>query len=367
MFQIYGPNINVDPNSPDGQLINIFAQAAVDLEELLAQIYSSFDPDQAIGRVLDARCAINGVVRQAGTYTQQPVTVTVDRAITIAGLDTAPDAPFTVSDSAGNRFLLVSTYSFGGAGNASLAFRAEKLGPIQTTLNTITTIVSVTLGIVSVNNPLVASQVGTAEETDAALRIRRQNSVALPSHGYLAGLLGALQDTTGVLQAIVLENITNVVDANAIPAHGIWAIVSGGADADIALAIYNKRSMGCAMKGAVSINVVQPDGTNFAVLFDRPTAQPLWIKFNAAAVTGTLDATYIRTQLMAQLAYNIGQSADASAIIAMVKAIAPNISFSVEGVSPDGMTYSSLLAPTGVNYQFAISSPHILINGAPGP
>ena len=49
LYSIYGPNINVDPNSPDGQLINLVAQVAVDTEEFLQQIYNSFDPDQAIG------------------------------------------------------------------------------------------------------------------------------------------------------------------------------------------------------------------------------------------------------------------------------------------------------------------------------
>jgi uncharacterized phage protein gp47/JayE len=48
---IYGNDINIDPDSPDGQLINIFAQAGIDLREIILQINSSFDPDQAAGRV----------------------------------------------------------------------------------------------------------------------------------------------------------------------------------------------------------------------------------------------------------------------------------------------------------------------------
>lgn len=368
LFAIYGPDINVEPNSPDGQLINLFAQAAVDLEELAAQIYNSFDPDLAVGKVLDLRCAINGVIRRPGTYTQQLVNVTADRAVTIAGLDTAPDAPFTISDNAGNRFFLVSTYSFGGAGTQSLMFRAEKIGTVLTTIGTLTNISTVTLGITGVNNSVAATATGTPEETDANLRIRRANSVALPSRGFLDGLIGALQDVIGVLQAIVLENNTDTTDANGIPSHSIWCIVNGGANADIASAIYRKRNAGCGMKGGVTVNVPQVDGTTMPIKFDRPTAEPLWIKFSYTVVTG-LDpgAAFIRTSLLAQLSYNINQSADASAIIALCKQIAPNCSFNTEGVSSDNVTYYSLLAPTGVNYQFGITSPHIIINGVPGP
>ena len=88
MFQIYGANINVNPNSPDGQMIAIVAQAKLDMLEFIAQVFASFDPDQAIGVVLDQRCSINGVAREAGTYTITPVTVTVDRAVTAGRFDT---------------------------------------------------------------------------------------------------------------------------------------------------------------------------------------------------------------------------------------------------------------------------------------
>lgn len=365
-LQIYGPDINTGPNSPDGQMINIVAQQVVDMLELLAQIYASFDPDQAIGVVLDQRCAINGVIRQGATYTQQMVQVTVDRAVTLSGLDTAPSAPFTVSDSAGNQFQLVSTYSFVGGGTQSLLFQAAALGPIETVIGTITQITTTTLGVTSVNNAAAALTVGLAEETDAALRIRRANSVSLPSRGFLEGLLGALLDIEGVTEAIVLENITNATDANGIPAHSIWCIVEGGANADIADAIYRKRNAGCGMKGAVSVPVDQVDGTVFDVLFDRPTPEALWIEFDVIAITGAVDATYIRAQLLALLTYNINQSADTASIVALIKQIAPNASVEAEGVGLDGITYVSLQAPSDVDNQFTLTAAHIVINGVPG-
>lgn len=365
-YAIYGSQINVGPNSPDGQMINIFAQSAIDMEEFCAEVFASFDPDQATGVVLDQRCAINGVVRRGATYTIQPILVTVGQAVTLPGLDTAPLSPFTVSDAAGNRFFLITTATFVGAGNQTLAFQAAQLGSILTTLNTINQITTPTLGVLSVNNPSAPTTVGLSEETDAALRIRRANSVSLPSKGYLEGLLGALLDTDGVTEALVLENNTNAT-VGGIPAHSIWCIVLGGTDADVAHAIYVKRNAGCGMRGTVTVQVPQVDGTDFPIQFDRPTSEDLWISFNVVAITGSVDEDYIRAQLLAQLSYRIGQSADTTTIVALVKAIAPNASVDTEGVSDDNVTYVPLLAPTGINYRFVTSSPHIIINGNPGP
>lgn len=364
--QTYGVDINLNPNSPDAQMVNIFAQGKIDVLELLQQIYDSFDPDQAIGVQLNARCGINGVIRQAGTYTQQIVTVTVNQALTLVGLDTAPNNPFTVADSSGNQFNLVTGISLVSAGAYDLLFQAVKIGALATASNTITNIITVQLGVIGVNNANPAISIGRNEETDSALRIRRANSVSLPSKGYYEGLKGALLDVAGVTNAVVLENDTSTTDSNGIPGHSIWCIVLGGSDTDIAAAINVKRNAGCGMKGSVSEVVIEPDGTNFTIQFDRPTSENLWISFTVAAITGSVDPLYIRVQLLAQLSYLIGQSADTTTIVSLIKAISPNATVSAEGISPDNVTYSTLLAPTGVNYLFSIASTRIIINGVPG-
>lgn len=365
-YAIYGPTINVDPNSSDGQLINLIAQAKVDVLELIQQIFDGMDPDQAIGRVLDQRCAINGVVRHAGTYTLTNVDVTATQAVTITGVDDDPDNPFTVSDEDGNKYVLLETYAFVGAGTQTLAFRAKEIGAIDTTVNTITTMVTILLGISGVNNPDTATSTGTNEETDYALRIRRSKSVAVPSKGYLEGLIGALLAIDDVTNAIVLENDTNTTDGDGIPGHSIWVIVNGGTNTDVAQAIYVKRNAGCGMKGSVEVVVTQVNNSTFTIKFDRPTPENLWISFDLTAITGSIDAAYVRAQILANLSYDINQPADASAIVAMVKAIAPNAYVSEEGVSDADASYVAFKETTAVNNQWAIAAARIKINGTPG-
>ncbi len=367
MLQIYGATINLNPNSPDGQMINIIAQAKLDILELANQIYASFDPDQAVGTQLDQRCAINGVIRAAGSYTLQQVEITVDRSVTLVGIDEEPvSGAFTVQDGAGNLYSPLTTTNIVAAGTQTVVFQARVLGAVESSPNTITTITTIQAGVTACNNPSGPTSVGLIEETDAALRIRRQNSVSLPSQGFLQGLIGSLLNLDGVLQALVLENITDATDGNGIPSHSIWVIVLGGSNEDVAQSIYLKRNAGCGMKGSVVVPVLQVDGTTFDVKFDRPVSEPLYISFDVAAITGSIDVAYIRAQILTEITYGINQTADTTTIVAFVRSLAPNASVSNEGVSPDGMTYTPTLAPSSVDKQFITSADHIIINGTPG-
>src|SRR5579872_1610275 len=116
---IYGSDISVSSNSPDGQLINIQAQMISDYLELLDSIYNSFSPANAFGTQLDQRVALNGIQRKQGTFTQAQVLVTFSAAVTLPGLDQTAVTPFTVADNSGNQFQLVTTHVAGGPGTAT--------------------------------------------------------------------------------------------------------------------------------------------------------------------------------------------------------------------------------------------------------
>ncbi len=113
---IYGQNINLDQNTPDGQLLNIFAQSAADMREVIQQVYSSFDPEQATGRTLDQRVALNGVKRKGASFTFVPVDITVNREVRLVGLDDqsqelSPSVQnlYTIKDDAGTEYYLLKS------------------------------------------------------------------------------------------------------------------------------------------------------------------------------------------------------------------------------------------------------------------
>jgi hypothetical protein len=357
---IYGADINLDQDSPDGQMMMIYIQALLDLSDLLVQVYNQFDPDNALGVVLDQRVAINGIQRQAGTYTITNITVVTTAALNLYGLDQTAETVFTISDNVGTIWYLITTQSPSGAGTYVYQFRAADPGATLTTPNTITTIVTTTIGVSSVNNPTTYLTLGLNEETDAALKVRRQQSVSLSSQGYYDALLAALLNITGVTSAYIHENLTGSTDAYGVPSHSIWVIVGGtAANSDIAQAIYSKRNAGCGMYGTTNYTVTQSDGSPFTVTWDQTVAQPLYIKFTASSLDGVNPPNIeaIRTGLAQLYIPGVNEQVNVNDLATYVQQIDNNCLVTNAGFSTSvGGTYTNTLSPTLKNYYFTISS-----------
>jgi len=332
-LEIYGSQINLESSTPDGQWINIMIQAILDLQDLLVQIYNSFDPDNAIGNVLDQRVTINGIQRQAATNTITPITLVNSSSVTLYGVDAYDRGDvditqvYTISDAAGNLWQLQNSQLGLPAGTHIIDFQSAVAGEILTVPNTITIPVSIVLGVVSVNNPTSYTTLGTNEESDAALRVRRLQSVSLASQGYLAGLLAALLNVTGVTSAFVYENTTSVTDSDGVPGHSIWVIVAGtGADADIAQAIYTKRNAGCGMFGSTSYIITQVDGSPFIIYWDEVVPVNLFIYFTATSINGVQppNIAAIKEGLVADYTPGVYEEVNVTALGTAVQAIDSN-------------------------------------------
>lgn len=364
---IYGSDINVDSNSPDGQLINIFAQADEDLLELLLDAYNSCAVPTSYGARLDQLVALNGIQRKQGTNTLAQVVVTATAAVTAPGLNQTAVTPFTVADNAGNQFQLLTSHVFGSAGSATLTFQAVTIGQIQTTANTITNIVTATLGISTVNNPSTSADViGVSEETDAQLKVRHDRSLDLAATGPSDAMEAALHNIPDVIDAYVVENNTGA-PVNGVAANTVWAIVNGGTAAEIAQAIYAKKAPGCGLKGSISQIVTRPNGATFTAQWDIAVAQPLFIKFSliwrGPQVLANAD---VITQLAAALTYKLGQNPTIGDVLLAMQIIAPtavvSINSSIQGVSEDGSSWASVIDPTTpVNY-FTVSASNITVS-----
>lgn len=319
---IYGSDINLASNTPDGQMMNIFIQTVLDLQDLLVAIYNSFDPDNAVGVTLDQRCAQNGIQRQGGTYTITPITVVNSQSVNLYGLDQDEQEVYTVADNAGNRWFLQETQLGLAAGTHSLSFRAEDPGAQLTIPNTITVPVTIVLGVTSVNNPTTYTTLGENEESDAALKIRRQQSVALSSQGYLQGLLAALENISGVTSAFVYENNTDATDSDGVPSHSIWVIIAGAPDnALVADAIYTKRNAGCGMYGETDYTITQIDGSPFIVSWDTVLNANLFIAFTVTSIDGVTqpDIAAIKAGIVASYTPDVYEEVNINGLATIVQ------------------------------------------------
>lgn len=414
---IYGNDINIETSTPDGQQINIYIQSVLDLLNFITQVYSSFDPDNAIGNVLDQRVAINGIQRQAATYTTTNVTIVLSGNCNLDGMDQSASPIFTVADGQGNQWQLITSQSGLTPGTYVFTFQSANPGKVTPTPNNITIPVTIVLGVQSINNPTTYLTLGLAEESDAALKIRRSKSVSLASQGYFQGLTAALENIPGITSALVKENDGVSTDTFGIPGHSIWVIVSGNPSVPLSVAynsgttysygslasdsginyisitdnntgnpvsdasfwsvynpvaqtIYNYRNAGCGLYnsgdpvGAQSYSIVQIDGSSFAIVWDNVLPEDLFIYFEALSLDNINppDIAAIKTYIVNNYAPGVFEEVNFNQIGTLAQQEDPNTLVVNAGFAESSAgPFLPTALPTDLNYQFAISENNIIV------
>lgn len=365
---IFGQDTNFDQDTPDAQLVNIFAQAKRDLSELAVQIFNSFDPDQASGSVLDARVLYNGVIRKGGTYTEVELTILTNREITLKGIDRLQTDDeireanvFTVQDYNANQYYLIDTVTLPAGTNTNIGFRAQYMGETLSTLNSINEIVTPERGVISVNNPNPPTKIGVAQETDDQLKLRRARAVGLGMLGSVEVMQASLRQLSNVTDACVFENNTNVDTEDGIPPHSVWVIVRGGNDTDIANCIYLRLNAGCGMKGDTTVTVDTIYSEPIDIKFDNAVKENLSIRMKVRAVNGVdvIDTQVLSDFISYNYKFNIYEPVTATRIDAFCKAFSNNFEYSEIQVSAMPNTRGSITAddldPTDLTEWQAIS------------
>ena len=324
---IYGQNINLEQNSPDEQFAANFAQMIADQNELIQDVNASFDPDQAVGVILDQRVKLNGITRKQGSYTRVDVSITFNGSSIVKGLDQFGVGDcFQVSDSTGNILVCEDTITGVNGETRVVSFRALEYGALVFNAGSINTIVTTQLGVASVTNINSQYFTGSNEESDSELRIRRRkNALVRASVGEVINLSSSLSNIEGVNFVNVLENSGNVPDANGIPPKGIWIIVDQIEDAEvtknIGTIIYMKRIEGTPMKtefdsssssGELSnqgyYEITKPNGEHFFAYWTKPTPQYINISVTAKLLNlNNINATQIEELIRNNLHLNPGQ------------------------------------------------------------
>lgn len=363
--EIYGYEVNLEQNTPDGQWINILAQEKKDLLDLFTQYYNNLDTDRVIGIPQQILYKLNGLIIKAYRYSYVYVNVTVTESVTLQGLDDnieSSDATgYTVRDMNGNRWILASTADLENPGTYLLNFRSADLGSIEALPNSINVMETILKGVSGVNNPASNYITGNTGETSAQFRQRRNQAMAVPSQGFDESTESQMLNLANVTQCKVYDNRTNEV-VNGIPAHGIWVIVEGGTPEDIGRVIYNNLPPGIPMKGSQSVAIPKINGDIVTVLYDVPKAATLYVRMTIKKFTvDNLDTNYIKQQL-SQTEYLIGERANTADITTAVKEIIGNSGnpYNIE-ISLDNVNWSEDLIPEGLDEFFTITTDSVTI------
>jgi len=214
---VYGADLVVTADTPQGVLINQEAQARSAVANNNAAVANQINPNEAGGVFLDAIMAFLGVQRVAASYTQVPgvvITGTPGKVI---------PANSQATTTAGDIFVSAAAVTIPLSGTTTVNYIAQSSGPVPCAQNTLTHISPSTavIGWETINNPN-AAVLGVAQMNDAPARTYRNATLATQ------GTSSALAIQSGLAQVIGVTSFAFRENTYPVP-QGMIVGVTGGA------------------------------------------------------------------------------------------------------------------------------------------
>lgn len=268
---VLGDNINLAPETPDGQINGLYSGSDADLWELAEACYNAFSPSKATKAALSDLVEINGINRQPATQTVVEVQITGTAGITV------PIGSLVSANDGAILFETISDAVIGVGGTVLVDARAREFGPIEVSIGTVNTIDSPITGWTSVTN-LTPGILGQFEETDAELRVRRALSVSRAAKNTSDTILAEVLNVPGVVEGFLYENNTTFTDVTTGTPAGQFQVVALGGDPDaIAHAIGSEKPVSVPTFGTSSGIFTDSQGIDHVINFTVPTEPEIYV------------------------------------------------------------------------------------------
>lgn len=311
MKDVWGDNLVVDTADWTGQLRDQQAALWFELDEALQDCYNSNSIYTAQGAALQRLGAsINGLTIKDDSYSY----VTLD--VLTSTPNTAYPAGLIFSDGT-NRWINQTDFTTDPLGDAIVVCQSEKTGAYLALANTVTTIITPTFGLTSVNNPQ-DSQLGRVAETDEDYRARLILSNEINAIGTVPSIEANLRELSGVSDVKSIENKTGtdiiLQTKYKSPVHSMAFIVRGGNDDDIVDIIGRYGGGGCGTylyedigagvfvdaTGTVIKLWTDNTGNTHSISFIRPVARAinLKIQFQIGFSLTTVEQAKIKSEYL---------------------------------------------------------------------
>lgn len=258
----FGESIDVGSKSPQGQFIDNLALSMSQSDDAIVSVAGAVNIFRAFQSQLEGLAALLGIPKNTATST----VVSVDLGGTPG--TTIPSGSRARSD-AGDFYALDADTQLDGFGIATATMSAIETGPIELLAGELTSVVDVTPGWETVNNPADGAT-GRNIESDSAYRQRYFTELFRNALSVLESMVSVISEQDNVIEVIGYENDTDapiIVQNITIDPHSIAMVVEGGLDQDIADAIRLKKTGGTGTTGTT----VVPDLPNTDIKFFRPS------------------------------------------------------------------------------------------------
>lgn len=270
---IFGSDVYIDPDSKDGQLLALLAQAQFDSNQAAIAVYNSYNPQTALGVALDSAVKVNSIRRQVATNSTA--------VLQIIGQVGTEIFRGIASDVVGQLWDLPTQVIIPPEGEIFVTATCETSGAIQAAANTINQPYTQVIGWQGVTNPAPAHP-GDPVETDGQLRERQRVSTSIAAYTTASALLSRVSNVPDVRRAQLYVNDTDSTNDLGIPSHSFVMVVQGGDQTAVAQAIEQGKNVGAGTAGDTTVTVNDPQGIpidiHFTVLKEVPVTVNVHIK-----------------------------------------------------------------------------------------
>lgn len=334
---IYGTDVDLDPDTQDGQWLAIIAKGFADMGQACVFVYNQFSPATAIGAGLSSVVKINNIKRLVPSNSQAAILVVGQAGRTIT------NGLVGDNQSLGTQWALPASVTIPSGGSTTVTATCTTQGAIQAAANTLSVMLTPTAGWQSANNPANAAP-GAPVERDATLRLRQTNSTQLGSTTPVGGMFGLISNLPGVTAISVHENDTDVADSIGAPPHSFCFSVLGGDLQSIVNIIGLKKTIGANTwgggTGAVSGTYTDPTTGNASTInFNIPTEIHVAGSITLTPGVGYITAIGLEAGIAVAAAINglgIGKSVQFTRLYSPALLVGP---YAAPATPTDGQTY----------------------------
>ncbi len=335
MDAAFGGGLNSALETPQGQLASSTTAIIGDKNNEFALYVNQVDPAFAEGRMQDAIGRIYFLDRKPGTPT-----VVIATCTGLSGVVIPVGARAEAVD--GNLYLCTQAGTIPPSGSIDLPFACSVDGPVDCAPGALNQIYQAIPGWDSVLNA-DAGTVGSYVESRAEFEARRRQSVALNARGSLPSIYANVANVADVIDVYVTENnlsVPQTIGGVSLAPHSIWVAVVGGEAADIADAIWRKKSNGANYNGNTSYTIEDREGyaypyPSYVVTWETPAALPVLFAVQLAANPALPSDIVALTKQAIVDAFNgadggqrarIGSTIYASRFYAPISLLSPSVS-----------------------------------------
>ncbi len=302
------PNLNIDPSTPQGQIITAITEMFVQAQSDIAEFANIF-VNGGTGVWLDAYCkTYYGITRKQASNGSVTTVISGTNGTIIPAGFTAKSGDY--------EYATVSEYIIESGGTCYAELYAKNNGSFSIDAGTLTTIVTQVNGVERITNPYESTS-GTNTETDNELRLRAMNSLTYRATSIFDGLLAQIEQLQGVQKVAGYENNTkNSIEYKGILSepNSIAVVVKGGDLKAIGKVILENKTVGAYVQGDIDIPVYEEiSKQTYTMRIYRPAQKKL--KAEIKVVTNNLTTQDYAAQLQEQIINIINNNKIGSEII----------------------------------------------------